>query len=299
MNDLSSIPPFPNSRELSLLDKPLLDPCIELLQPRMSELTFANLFLFRHRHAYRLCRIGETPIVIGRWDDGRPYALPPLAAGDNTAAVMTLLTGDTALYLPAASWGGAATGLPLHCVADRDTFDYLYLRAELASLPGHRFHKKKNRVNYFVRRHAYEVALLGPGHHAGCLGLLETWERVRAATTEHPRSDVAPCAEAIALREPLGLEGVVVSVGGRVVAFAVGERLNRETAVCHFEKADPFLEGAGQLVNMEFCRMLFTDCTFVNREQDLGLPGLREAKLSYHPVEMVEKCRILPQGVAS
>jgi len=83
-----------------------------------------------------------------------------------------------------------------------------------------------------------------------------------------------------------------VTVAGVVRAFALGERLNRETAVCHFEKADHFMEGLSQLVNREFSRLLFADCRFVNREQDLGEPGLRSAKLSYHPVELVKKFRV-------
>ena len=78
-------------------------------------------------------------------------------------------------------------------------------------------------------------------------------------------------------------------VGGSVRAFALGEPLNRETAVCHFEKADHFMEGLSQLVNREFARLLFTDRRYINREQDLGEPGLRIAKLSYHPVEFVKK----------
>ena len=78
-------------------------------------------------------------------------------------------------------------------------------------------------------------------------------------------------------------------MGEKVVAFALGERLNRNTAVCHFEKADPFAEGLYQLVNREFARLLFQDCTFINREQDLGDMGLRNAKLSYHPVKLQKK----------
>jgi hypothetical protein len=76
-----------------------------------------------------------------------------------------------------------------------------------------------------------------------------------------------------------------------VKGFAIGERLNRDTAVCHFEKTDPFMEGLAQLVNREFAARFFTDCTYINREQDLGEPGLRSAKLSYHPVELVRKYR--------
>ena len=101
--------------------------------------------------------------------------------------------------------------------------------------------------------------------------------------------EVEAASEALQNAENLGLEGVVIRVNQRVVAFALGERLNQDTAVCHFEKADLFSEGLYQLVNREFARLLFQECRYLNREQDLGNMGLRSAKLSYHPIELVRK----------
>jgi hypothetical protein len=137
------------------------------------------------------------------------------------------------------------------------------------------------------------VELYGRNHLAGALALLDEWFRVRGEM-ESPSiaQEVAATREALELADSLGLTGVVVLVEGGVKAFALGERLNETTSVCHFEKSDPFLEGVSQLVDREFNRLLFTDCTFVNREQDLGEPGLRSAKLSYHPVELVKKFRV-------
>ena len=83
-------------------------------------------------------------------------------------------------------------------------------------------------------------------------------------------------------------------VEGRVRGLVLGERLNSTTSVCHFQKCDPFMDGLAQLIDREFNARLFTDCTYVNREQDLGEPGLRSAKLTYHPVELVRKYRLLP-----
>ena len=103
---------------------------------------------------------------------------------------------------------------------------------------------------------------------------------------------MAATAEALTRSEELELEGVVVLVTGEVKAFALGERLNDTTALCHFEKGDPFLDGISQLANREFSRRLFTECEFINREQDLGEPNLRQAKLSYHPLELVKKYRL-------
>jgi hypothetical protein len=284
------IPPYPASRPLAMVDKPLLDQVCADIQPRISELSFAGLYLFRKAHDYKLATAAGSIIVLGRGYDGADYFLPPL--GGDVAAALKIMFAD---------------GLPLYGADDffidrylaekslqhtelRDSGDYLYLREKLATLPGSGFHKKKNRINYFSSRHDHAVSLFSGEHLTGCLNLLDR-------LVHNSRDDIASSLhlemeatyEAVQQADVLGLDGVVVTINNRVAAFALGERLNRETAVCHFEKADPFTEGLYQLVNREFARLLFQECHYLNREQDLGDMGLRSAKLSYHPVELVKK----------
>jgi uncharacterized protein len=286
------IPAWPASRPLDISDKPRFDGIFEELQPRVSELTFAGLYLFRMAHEYCLSLIGDSVVVLGKGYDGTNYCLPPMG-GDISDACDKLLGAGLKLYgVEEALTSRFLKGVDCEIVEDRESFDYLYLRDDMATLPGNRFHKKKNRINYFAARHNHEVQTFSAQHLCGCLQLLDEWGRV--AEVEDNRSfglEIDATAEALAMADVLGVEGVVVTVEGVVRAFAVGERLNRETAVCHFEKADHFMEGLSQLVNREFARLLFTDCRYVNREQDLGEPGLRNAKLSYHPVELVKKFR--------
>lgn len=282
------IPPYPASRPLALTDKPLLDRLCAELQPRVSELTFAGLYLFRNTHDYTLSSAAGSIIVRGRGYDGAPYFLPPLG-GDSDAALQIMFANGHTLY-GADDRFIAAYGINATQVTElRDSHDYLYLREELATLPGSRFHKKKNRINYFTSRHDYSVALFSNEHRNGCLELLDSMNKASRNDSSSLHAEMEATTEALQNIEQLGLEGVVITVNSRVVAFALGERLNRETAVCHFEKADPFTEGLYQLVNREFARMLFQECTYLNREQDLGEAGLRSAKLSYHPVELVKK----------
>jgi uncharacterized protein len=271
----------------------LLDGYFSQLQPQISELTFANLFLFRRVHDYRLTRVGESLVILGSWYAGVKSFLPPLGDGAVAAAVRLLEDGLSmygAVEELAARWSEDGQYL---VEADRAASDYLYLRDELADLPGKRFHKKKNRINYFASRHSYQTSLIGQSDIEGCRGLLNAWQQAVAGLKgDSDERDFAACDEALMMMGVLGLEGVLVRVSGVVKAFAVGERLNSNTAVCHFEKADPFMEGVSQLVNREFARQLFTDCRYLNREQDLGEQGLRAAKLSYHPAEMVQKFRV-------
>jgi hypothetical protein len=287
------IPAYPRTRPLDFNDKPLLDQLFLRLQPRVSELTFAGLYLFRSAHAYNLTMLDDALVVLGRGYDGRRYFLPPLG-GDVDRALATLFSHGMELYAADELFVTRyLAGKDLEIVEDRDSFDYLYLRDELATLPGKRLHKKKNRINYFAKRHDYRVELFEGRHRDGCHELLKLW-RDMAETENNPSLglEVAAAGEALDLVEALELAGVVVIAENRIRAFSLGERLNRETAVCHFEKADPFMEGLSQVINREFALRLFGDCPFINREQDLGEPGLRSAKLSYHPLELVRKFRV-------
>ena len=286
------IPLYPASRPLSMEDKQQLDKLFAQLQPRISELTFAGLFLFRRAHDYRLTQVQDSLVLLGKGYDAKPYFLPPLG-GDVAGALAVLFHDGRELYGADETFAARyLTESGLAVSEERDSFDYLYLREELATLPGNRFHKKKNRISYFSSRHDYTVDYYSPKHRCGCLTLLDSWYKM--AEHEEKTSldlELEAATEALTTAEALGLEGIVVLVAGEVRAFALGERLNRDTAICQFEKADPFMEGLAQLVNREFAARVFTDCTYLNREQDLGEPGLRSAKLSYHPAELVKKYR--------
>jgi hypothetical protein len=284
------IPPYPASRPLTLNDKPLLDRLCTGLQPRISELTFAGMYLFRKAHHYQLTMVEDSVVVLGKGYDSADYFLPPLG-GDVAAALKIMFAYGWALY-------GADELFIVRYLAEkalqhtelRNSSDYLYLREELATLPGGRFHKKKNRINYFTSRHDYAVSLFSSEHVPGCLVLLDrlvqnSLEEIGSSF----RLETDATYEAVQQADTLGLDGVVITINNSVAAFALGERLNMETAVCHFEKADPFTEGLYQLVNREFARQLFQECRYLNREQDLGDMGLRSAKLSYHPVDLVKK----------
>ncbi|MCM0083710.1 phosphatidylglycerol lysyltransferase domain-containing protein [Geomonas sp. Red32] len=294
------IPSYPESRPIALEDKPHLDALFAALQPRISELTFANLFLFRKVHNYRLTMVRDSVVALGCGYDSRPYFLPPFS-GDAISSARELIGQGLTLYGaddPFLERLGSLDGLEV--TPDRDNFDYLHVKEEMAQLNGKAYHRKKNRVNYFMVRHRHQVEMYGDQHREGALALLEEWRRIRSE--QGPGSadkEAAGAAEALTLYKELGLSGLVILVEGVVKGFALGECLNDSTAVCHFEKGDLFMEGLYQLLDREFSRLLFTGCTYLNREQDLGVESLRQAKLSYRPVELVKKYRIKKIGSPS
>jgi len=285
-----SIPQYPAARPLQLSDRSILQAELCALQPLVSELSFANLYLFRHVHRYLLTAVSDSLVILGCGYDGQPYFLPPISGHRVETACRLLAEGKTLYGAEERFIAGHLADSCYRIDADRDNDDYLYLRSDLAELPGRRFHKKKNRINYFTSRHRYSVEPFCRDHLHSARKLLDEWSRVNSDDLSRSfPAETAAAHEGLELAEELGLSGVVVLTDKGVSAFALGEKLNDSTYVCHFEKADPFLEGAAQLVNREFSRGISAEYTYLNRAQDLGQSGLREAKNSYHPVEMIRK----------
>jgi len=172
----------------------------------------------------------------------------------------------------------------------RDEWDYVYAVEDLIALEGPRYHTQRKELKKAI--HSYELAYepMTDEHRAECLELEETWCDVK-----HCSLDTFSAAEDAALREALlgmheiGLFGGVAYANGKLEALTIGERLNPSTAVVHFEKANPAIRGMYQFINQQFCEHALADYEFVNREQDMGEPGLRRAKEGYHPHHFVEK----------
>lgn len=266
------------------------------LQPLVSELSFANLFLFRHIHRYLLATLNDSLVISGCGYDGQPYFLPPISGHYGETALRLLAEGKTLYGADERFVAEHLADSGYTTYPDRDNDDYLYLTRDLAELAGKRYHKKKNRINYFAARHNYTVEPFCKEHLQSALELLDEWSRVHSDSQSRSLSaETAATREGLELANALDLSGVVVLTDRSVAAFALGEKLNDSTYVCHFEKSDPFLEGAAQLVNREFCRTIAADFTYLNREQDLGESGLREAKNSYHPVGMIRKFTVRRQ----
>ncbi|GAB4260802.1 DUF2156 domain-containing protein [Deferrisoma sp.] len=302
---MTRIPAYPAFAPLELGHRDELAPRLRALEPEISEFTFANLYLFRNAHRYEVSRFGEAFLILGRGYDGNAYAFPPIGPPDPEAvgAVVAELRrrGSTPVLFPVpGAWVDARFPPPSwRAAADRDQADYVYRRDDLAHLPGRRYHKRRNRLLKFLREHAegYVYEELGDEHAGQCLRLAEGWCEIRCSA-DRPSTfeETRACREALELRDQLGLRGGVIRVGGRVRAFCLGEPLNASTFVVHFEKTEPGWEGLAQVINRDFCLHSLEGYEYVNREQDLGDPGLRQAKEAYHPAFLAEKFRVVPAG---
>ena len=173
---------------------------------------------------------------------------------------------------------------------DRDHFDYLYRREDLAQLSGRTYSKKRNLIKAFLNNHDYEARPLREEYLGDALQVLEAW---RAGVGQD--GDYRAAREGLERMDELQLCGGVYYVADQPVAYVLGEELaGAASFLIHFEKAVAGYKGLYQFINQSFAAILPADYATINREQDLGDPGLRQAKLSYRPSGFVEKFRVFP-----
>ena len=173
---------------------------------------------------------------------------------------------------------------------NRDHFDYLYLRSDLAELKGKDFQTKRNHVNKFRKRYEFQYMPLTVAIVPDCLKMYEEWcaDR-RCGEDEGLTYEVQALTYTLNHFQELGVMGGTLWVDGNMVAFTFGVPVNHDTFCVHAEKALGCFEGAYNTINQEFANALPDRFTYLNREEDLGLEGLRKAKLSYRPVRLLEK----------
>ncbi|WGX76751.1 phosphatidylglycerol lysyltransferase domain-containing protein [Paraclostridium bifermentans] len=185
-------------------------------------------------------------------------------------------------------------------IEERDYFDYVYDAEALRTLKGRKNQKKRNHLNYFLKEYEgrFEYKKLGKKEFADCIELLRTWASNKAeqGDVDDGIDDEFIGIEKIfdnydVLEEEVKVAGVYID--NKLEAFTIGEYINEDMALIHIEKANPEIRGLYQYINQQFLVHEFENVEFVNREEDLGIEGLRKAKLSYHPCKFVEKYTVM------
>ena len=174
---------------------------------------------------------------------------------------------------------------------DRDYADYIYLKSDLSTLKGKKFQSKRNHINRFRNTYPdYEYTPITPDRIQECLDLEAEWCKVNNCDQqEGTGNERRALIYALHNFEALGLTGGILHVNSKIVAFTFGMPINHETFGVHVEKADTSIEGAYAMINYEFANRIPEQYIYINREEDLGIEGLRKAKLSYQPATILEK----------
>jgi hypothetical protein len=296
------LPVFPDFRPLDLADRKVIQDFLWAYQPETSELSFTNLFIWQAGCGYEWSLDRDWLLVVGHSPEVGAFALPPVGPAPRRevcARVLTWLAEEKKAASPGVERADRRLADELaggsNFVAEpvRNHFDYVYRTEDLIHLAGGKYHAKRNHINTVTRNYSCRYEDLTARHLPACRELAAAWCRLKRCDDDlNLRGEWSAVEAALNHLEALVLQGGVILVNEKVEAFSLGELLNRETAVVHVEKANPEIPGLYALINQQFCERAFAGVPFINREQDLGEPGLRTAKLSYHPHRLVEKFRI-------
>ena len=173
---------------------------------------------------------------------------------------------------------------------DRDNFDYLYEAKKLMTFSGKKLHSKKNHYNSFIKTYNYEVVEINDSKViSDVISAAQKWYE------ETDEKDIKLYYELLAIKniannmDLLKLNGVAVYVDGKVAAFSIGECLSEKLAVIHIEKGDKNINGIYSFIAKTLVDKCFNDSEIINREQDMGIAGLRKSKMSYYPLRLEKK----------
>lgn len=268
-----------------------------------SDLAFANIYLLQEKYGTTIALAGG--FLFRHFSGGgrlAGYAFP-CGEGDIAAALeltrrdaaarrriweFCLLTQEQRLLLEQLYPGEFA----YH--SDRGDADYLYTREQLLSLPGTAFHAKRNHIAQFERAHPdWRFEPLGRDNERHALHIAEEWLRSLPQPTPALQHELRAIAKALHHSAELQLTGGIIYADARPIAMSISSAISPSVADIHYEKCLPEWKKAYPLINRESARFL-SGYNFINREEDLNQPGLRQAKLSYHPSLILEKFTATP-----
>lgn len=288
-----------NFTQLKPEQKVLYDTFLTNCGERGCEYNFANLFLWGRQKA----SVHEGNLAFFCQFNRRSVYLFPL--GDNLKPTLDAIISDSRkrgipcrlTSLTRADMDMLEQWYPgqFYFQPDRDSYDYIYSIDALADLGGKKLQKKRNHCNRFRLLHpGCAVTPITDGNTPQVLSMLDIWyaQKKAADPTASFRLEQAAITKALAYRKALGIEGLVLTEKGRIIAMTLGSPLSKDTFDVQFEKALEGYDGAYAVINREFARYLrekYPNLKWLNREDDLGLEGLRKAKLSYCPARLVEK----------
>ena len=262
-----------------------------------TEFNFVSAYLWTREYQLKVAVLDDTLIKAYYRDDGTiwGYCMP---SGKNVPGAVEAVFADAKERGQRAYFGymsqkerDALEALypgRFDFVRSLTTQDYIYRSEDLANLAGKKYHGKRNHISKFNR--TYEntrVEAITADNSADVLTVVRLWcEENGLDHTRYPEVDVI--REALDNLEPFGMRGILLYVDDKPVAMALGNEISPLCFDINFEKALTEYDGSYSVINNEFAKRL-TNYTYINREEDMGIEGLKKAKLSYHPAIIYDR----------
>ncbi|MDD4482922.1 MAG: phosphatidylglycerol lysyltransferase domain-containing protein [Methanoregula sp.] len=292
-----------NFRPVTLADRAFFEAHYAKYPQTHSDNTFTNMVCWNHFAQYRYAYVNGN-VILASTIEGITRFRPPIGPRD-PALMKDLLRfaqeygDDTPMVLldPATAQWIRDLDPSVIIVPDRDHFEYVYRALDLAELPGKNYVKIRSQIHKFRRNCRHTVEPVTAANREEVLEFLVKWCEWKGCENDlvlaHEKEAVFFAIEHFT---ELPLRGLLIRVEGKIAAISLFERLNADTALIHFEKGLPDCEGIYKAINAETATHLAGEVEYINRESDLGVAGLREAKLRYHPHHMVEVFSIKRQN---
>lgn len=289
-------------------DKKLLDSFFKARYYENSHYNFTTVYIWRKPFNMQWAIEDGVLYMIAEWE-GRTMLLNPFGPDEKMEeAARKQVEWIQAQGKPFFAYGieewmtkiyESLPGLNLKARSDRDEADYVYDTQALINLSGRKYHSKKNHLNAFRRDYpeAEYLPITEDIVDVCKLNMNGWYKELQQQMPDDPyiATERESVMEILSDMEYFGLKGAAIRIGKRIVAFTLGEQLNKDTVVIHIEKGAPDIRGAYTIINQSFLEHEWSDMTYVNRQEDMGLEGLRKAKESYRPVRMVQKYIVEPE----
>lgn len=295
-----------NFKKPEITDKEWVNECLIHAHSMNCEYTFGNLFIWSAAYSTTICKYKD--FLICRWGRGDEISYSiPLGEGDFSDAIQQIVEDAKSLGIKANIYGitsgytstiqEAFTGM-FSYKYDVGYNDYIYSVAKMASLSGKKYHSKRNHITNFKKNNPdWSFEQISIDNIQECIALHSEWISNKDGDDEDYSYEFEAVLTAFEHFDELDLIGGLIRVKGKVIAYTLGEaQMNGKCFVTHFEKAPADIQGAYAIINQEFTKNCLFQYEYVNREEDLGIEGLRKAKQSYYPEILLEKCVAIYNG---
>jgi hypothetical protein len=296
-------------KPIEITDKSLFDGFFRNYPPENSEFTFTNLFMWRNYYNFFFMEFKKHLILfsydylkkrrnpINNDSNDYIYLFPPIGPSPDEM-IFELFENIRNIEIHRVPEivceklmkNETFNRLNLNCLEDRNNWDYVYNKEENLNLAGNKYRQNRRWLQKFFSNYDYDFKILTEDLIEKSKELQLEWCVMRACTEDESlEAEQEAIYEALNNYDILGFSGALVCVKDKCAAYTFGEMLNDKTLVIHIEKAHMEYEGSYQAINNLFLKNCCADAVYVNREQDLGIEGLRRAKESYKPLKMVKK----------
>jgi hypothetical protein len=286
-------------RRMRAEDQERMTECLSKMKTRMLESTYSTYFLWDEKYQYEI-DFSDDFLFVRYTDDGKKGYLIPAGEGNFISAMDKLIEYSEANeeylhlgYIPESYVEVLEKAYPgqFEFTEDRDSAEYLYLAEKMITLSGKKLHSKRNFINRFKRENEgrWKFEHIGPENLDAVLAYDRQWYRDNRSSEGDLESERIVIRKMLMNMGTLGAVGGLLRLDGRIIGISLGTEITEDTFDIQIEKAEWDIPGAYQMLAREFAEEFCSGYTYINREEDMGVEGLRKAKLSYYPYKIMMK----------